>query len=145
MEKPILLWDRSQCSEQVCTCHDDSSPPRFCTGCGCNVASPGHRNTLDALDRQSARIAELEAERIEILQERRDLRTRCIDIKRGAVSRIAELEGALLESLKAMDMAHARMDRVLTVGDWPDMCHHVAVVHSAAFLARRVLGEGGAS
>ena len=60
MDKPILQWDRSQCSEQVCTCHDDSSPPRFCTGCGCNVASPGHRNTLEALDARDARIAELE-------------------------------------------------------------------------------------
>jgi len=57
-------------------------------------------------------------------------------------ARIAELEGALAESLKALDMAHARLDRVLTVGDWPDMRLHVAVVHSAAFNARRVLSEG---
>ena len=60
MEKPILLWDRSQCREMICTCHDSSSPPRFCSGCGCNVASPGHRNTLDVIDRQAARIRELE-------------------------------------------------------------------------------------
>lgn len=60
MHKTILQWDRSQCSEQVCTCHDDSSPPRFCTGCGCNVASPGHRNALQVIDARDARIAELE-------------------------------------------------------------------------------------
>lgn len=60
MEKPILLWDRSECHAVTCTCHDDSSTPRLCSGCGCNVASPGHRNTLDTIDRQAARIRELE-------------------------------------------------------------------------------------
>lgn len=143
MEKPILLWDRSQCSEQVCTCHDDSSPPRFCTGCGCNVASPGHRNTLDALDRQSARIAELEAERIEILQERRDLRTRCIDIKRGAVSRIAELEGALDTLTLRIEDTVAQED---SGSEIIAQCRRGrGMLRESMIHARRVLGEGGAS
>lgn len=30
-------WDRSQCQETVCTCHDDTAPPYTCSGCGCRA------------------------------------------------------------------------------------------------------------
>lgn len=92
------------------------------------------REVAATLNKQAARIAELEAERIEILQERRDLRTRCIDIKRGAVSRIAELEGALLDLLAEDDGEPA--------DETGGACLYV---HGDDLLsARRVLGEGSA-
>lgn len=30
-----MNWNRTQCQEKVCTCHDDSAEPYFCSGCGC--------------------------------------------------------------------------------------------------------------
>ena len=29
------MWDRSGCQEYVCTCHDQTAKPYFCSGCGC--------------------------------------------------------------------------------------------------------------
>jgi len=35
-----IAWDRSQCREGVCGCHDDSiEPVEFCSGCGCQRAA----------------------------------------------------------------------------------------------------------
>ncbi len=31
-------WDRTTCQDDICTCHDPSSPPYYCTGCGCKPA-----------------------------------------------------------------------------------------------------------
>lgn len=33
-----MNWNRTQCQEKVCTCHDDSAEPYFCSGCGCQPA-----------------------------------------------------------------------------------------------------------
>ena len=132
MEKPILLWDRSQCSEQVCTCHDDSSPPRFCTGCGCNVASPGHRNTLDAFDRQAARIAELE--NVIAVRAHVEQGVKWENEARGR--RIAELEGALRD-LQEVSGQH--------VSDLTSMARNSSKLIEVWKASRRVLGEGGRS
>jgi len=42
-------WVRDECQQLICTCHDDSAAPYYCTACGCYPAAFAENVTFQAM------------------------------------------------------------------------------------------------